>query len=186
VEPREAAGVVSREAARLERLVGDLLVLARLRQGVMEVSSEPVDLSAVAREAEERLRPRAQTAEVAVRVEVEGPAQVTADHGRTLQVVSNLLENAIRVSPSGGEVVLRAREGEIAVLDQGPGIPEEEIPRAFERFHLRSQAGRGSADGAGLGLAIVRELTEAMGGGVTVGNVPGAGACFTVRLPPRR
>jgi signal transduction histidine kinase len=182
VEPREAAAVVGREAVRLERLVGDLLALARLRQGVLEVAREPVDLAVVAREAEERLRPRAREAGVEVRVEG-GPAPATADHGRTLQVVSNLLDNAIRVSPEGGTVAITAGPGELQVADGGPGIPEADLPRAFERFHLRSRAGKGSGDGAGLGLAIVRELTEAMGGTATVENLPDGGARFTIRLP---
>ena len=182
VAPAQAAAVVGREAARLERLVGDLLALARLRQGVLEVRSEPVDLAAVAREAEERLRPRAGEAGVKVRVEG-GPAPATADHGRALQVVTNLLDNAIRVSPRGEVVTIAAAPGELRVSDHGPGIPEPELPRAFERFHLRARGGNGSPDGAGLGLAIVRELTEAMGGTVAVENLPGGGALFTVRLP---
>jgi signal transduction histidine kinase len=182
VEQSDAAAVIGREAERLERLVGDLLALARLRQGVMEVRREPVNLAAVAREAEERLRPRAREAGVEVRVEG-GDAAATADHGRVLQVVSNLLENAIRVSPEGGTVTVGLAPGEVRVSDQGPGIPEGEIPRAFERFHLRARAGHGSQGGAGLGLAIVRELTEAMGGSVRVENLPAQGACFTIRLP---
>ncbi len=182
VEPRQAAAVVGREAERLERLVGDLLALARLRQGVMEVRSEPVDLAAVAREAEERLRPRAAEAGVSVRVEgSEAPA--TADHGRVLQVLTNLLDNAIRVSPRGGTVVLRAAPGQVEISDEGPGIPPDELPHAFERFRLRARAGRGSPDGAGLGLAIVRELSEAMGGSAKVENLPAQGARFTIRLP---
>jgi len=182
VAAADAAPVIGREAQRLERLVGDLLALARLRQGAMEVRSEPVDLAAVAREAEERLRPAA--AEAGVEVRVEGAdATATADHGRTLQVVSNLVENAIRVSPEGGTVTVEAAPGRIVVSDEGPGIPEEEIPRAFERFHLRARAGRGSEDGAGLGLAIVRELSEAMGGSVEVENLSAQGARFTVTLP---
>jgi len=182
VEPRQAAAVVGREAARLERLVGDLLALARLRQGVLEVRSEPVDLAVVAREAEERLRPRAQEAEVRVRLEG-GEAGARADHGRTLQVVTNLLDNAIRVSPRGGQVTISVAAGELRVADQGPGIPEAELPRAFERFHLRTRAGNGSSDGAGLGLAIVHELTEAMGGSAAVENLDGGGAIFTIHLP---
>ncbi len=184
VEPRQAAAVVGREAARLERLVGDLLALARLRQGVLEVRVEPVDLAVVAREAEERLRPRAQEGGVAVRIEG-GEAPARADHGRSLQVVTNLLENAIRVSPAGGEVTVAVAPGEVSVADRGPGIPEDELPRAFERFHLRGRAGSASPDGAGLGLAIVRELTEAMGGTATVANAPAGGAVFTIELPAR-
>jgi len=149
---------------------------------VMEVRSEPVDLAAVAREAEERLRPQAAAAGVTVAVEG-GAAPATADHGRALQVVSNLLENAIRISPEGSAVTLAAAPGAISVGDEGPGIPPEELPRAFERFHLRARAGHGSPEGAGLGLAIVRELSEAMGGSVEVENLPARGARFTVRLP---
>jgi signal transduction histidine kinase len=182
IEPRQAAAVVGREAERLERLVGDLLALARLRQGVMEVRREPVDLAAVAREAEERLRPRAGEAGVTVRVEG-GSASAGADHGRVLQVVTNLLDNAIRVSPEGGIVRIVVSSGAIEVSDEGPGIAVEEIPRAFERFHLRARTEHGSADGAGLGLAIVRELSEAMGGSATVENLPAHGARFTIRLP---
>jgi signal transduction histidine kinase len=184
VAPREAAQVVGRESARLERLVGDLLALAKLRQGVLEVQHEPVDLGAVVREAEERLRPQAMAAGVEVGIEPDGTAAATADHDRTLQVVSNLLENAIRVTPKGGRVVLAATPGIVNVRDQGPGIPEQDLPRAFERFHLRRRHGRGSPDGAGLGLAIVRDLTEAMGGQGEVENVEGGGAGFTVRLRP--
>jgi len=184
VEPRAAAAVVGREAERLERLVGDLLALARLRQGVLEVRREPVDLAAVAGEAEERLRPRAAAAGVGLAVEA-GPAAcaATADHGRVLQVLSNLVENAIRVSPPGGTVRIDAAPGRLTVADQGPGIPPEEIPRAFERFHLRARAGHNSDDGAGLGLAIVGELTEAMGGSVAIENLPAGGVVFTVQLP---
>jgi signal transduction histidine kinase len=182
IAPAEAAAVVGREAARLERMVGDLLALARLRQGVLEVRSEPVDLAVVAREAEERLRPAAREAGVEVRVEG-GPGAATADHGRALQVVTNLLDNAIRVSPRGGAVTVAVAPGELRVSDRGPGIPEAELPNAFERFHLRARTGNGSPEGAGLGLAIVRELTEAMGGSAGVENLDGGGASFTVRLP---
>ncbi|HEX5525721.1 MAG TPA: HAMP domain-containing sensor histidine kinase [Solirubrobacterales bacterium] len=180
LEPRQAATVVAREAGRLERLVGDLLALARLRQGVLEVRRERVDLAAVAREAEERLRPRAREAGVEVRLTGDGGAE--ADHGRTLQVVTNLLDNAIRVSPRGGTVAIAVVPGAVQVSDEGPGIPPEELPHAFERFHLRSRVG-GSPDGAGLGLAIVSELSTAMGGTATVENRPNAGAQFTVTLP---
>ena len=182
VESRQAAGVIGREAGRLERMVGDLLALARLRQGVLEVRREPVDLAAVAREAEERLRPRAQQAGVRVTVQG-GTALASADHGRALQVVSNLLENAIRVSPEGETVTVAVAPGLIEVSDRGPGVPVEDMPRAFERFHLRMRSGRGSVEGAGLGLAIVRELTEAMGGRASVAEAPQGGARFTVRLP---
>jgi two-component system sensor histidine kinase BaeS len=183
LEPVQAAAVITREASRLERLVGDLLALARLRQGALEVRREAVDLGAVAHEAEERLRPRA--AEAGVQVRVDGAGGAEADHGRVLQVVTNLLDNAIRVSPRDGTVTIAVADGQVRVADEGPGIPSEELPRAFERFHLRSRSGRNSPDGAGLGLAIVSELSTAMGGSATVENRPNAGAQFTVNLPLR-
>jgi two-component system sensor histidine kinase BaeS len=183
VGPQDAARVIEREARRLERLVGDLLALAKLRQGVLEVRHEKVDLAAIARETEERLRPQANAAGVELRITPNGRARATGDHERVLQVASNLVENAIRVSGRGSEVTLSAKPATLRVVDQGPGIPEEDLPHAFERFRLRRRYGRGSPDGAGLGLAIVRELTEAMGGRVEVENLEAGGASFTVTLP---
>ena len=175
--------MIGREAARLERLVGDLLALARLRQGVLEVEREPVDLGAVAREAEERLRPRARAAGVEVRVEG-GAAPATADHGRTLQVVSNLSRtrsgSARRAAPS----TLAVGPGELRGRRPGAGYPAGgDPPRLRALPPARAAPARGSPDGAGLGLAIVRELSEAMGGSVAVENLPARGARFTVRLP---
>jgi signal transduction histidine kinase len=183
VEPAVAAEVVGREADRLARLVGDLLALAALEQGVLDVLAENVDLAEIAHDAERRLRPQAASHGVAVSVDAEGAAPAHADPDRTLQVVSNLLENAIRVTPSGGSVTVRVRPGELVVGDTGPGIPAEDVAHAFDRFHLRRRHGRGSPDGAGLGLAIVRDLTEAMGGSVSLTSEPGHGASFTVSLP---
>ncbi len=183
LDARSAAAVVSRESKRLERLVDDLLALAKLRQGVLEMRSEPVDVAAVLGEAEDRLRPQAEEAKVVLAIERGRDGSVTADHGRVLQVATNLIENAIRLTPEGGQVTATACDDGFTIADQGPGIPPEELPHAFERFHLRDRLGQGSASGAGLGLAIVRELTEAMGGSVAVESPPGEGARFTVRLP---
>jgi len=185
VDPQTAASVVGREADRLGRLVGDLLALVKLEQGVLDIRSEPVDLAEAAHEAERRLRPQATASDVKVVVQADGGADTaTADADRVVQVVSNLVENAIRVTPAGGTVTVSAAPGAITVSDTGPGIPAEDLEHAFDRFHLRRRHGRGSPDGAGLGLAIVRELTEAMGGSVAVESSPGAGATFTVSLPP--
>jgi signal transduction histidine kinase len=183
LEPGEAAVVIARESKRLERLVDDLLALARLRQGLLEFRSEPVALGEVLREAVERLRPQADGAGVALELDPAGGGTVSADHGRVLQVATNLIENAIRVTPEGGRVRASCDGDAFTIADSGPGIPPGELDRAFERFHLRDRLGRGSAGGAGVGLAIVRELTEAMGGAVAVESPPGEGARFTVRLP---
>jgi signal transduction histidine kinase len=190
VDPQTAATVVGREADRLGRLVGDLLALVKLEQGVLDIRSEPVDLAEAAHEAERRLRPQAVAGEVTVAVEVangageRGRIVATADADRVVQVLSNLVENAIRITPADGSVTVTVAPGMVTVADTGPGIPGEDLEHAFDRFHLRRRHGRGSPDGAGLGLAIVRDLTEAMGGSVAVESAPGAGATFTVRLPP--
>ena len=100
-----------------------------------------------------------------------------------LQVVSNLVDNAVRVTPRGGRVTIETAPGQVRVSDTGPGIPAADLPHVFERFHLRRVRGMGSPDGSGIGLAIVRELTEAMGGEVNVDGREGSGAVFTVTLP---
>jgi signal transduction histidine kinase len=98
-----------------------------------------------------------------------------------LQVVSNLVDNALRVTPREGSVTLRSAPGRIVVEDTGPGIPEEDRPHAFERFRLHDR--HGSSDGTGIGLAIVRELTELMGGSVEIQGAPGCGATFALTFP---
>ena len=183
MELPQAAGVVVAEAKRLERLVRDLLDLARLNQRSFAVSLQPVDLAELAEEAVQRHAPQAARLGVSLAAEGDGPAPATADPDRVLQVLSNLIENALRSTPAGGEVVVRAAAGRLTVADTGPGIAPEELPRAFERFFLYSRYARNRAVGTGLGLAIVKELAEAMGGTVTVESAPGRGTSFVVGLP---
>jgi two-component system, OmpR family, sensor histidine kinase BaeS len=106
-----------------------------------------------------------------------------ADPDRVLQVLSNLIENALRSTPAGGVVTVAAKPGGLTVADTGPGLAPEDLPRAFERFFLYSRHGTNRAVGTGLGLAIVKELTEAMEGSVTVQSAPGRGTRFVVSLP---
>ncbi len=182
VEPLEAATVIGAEAARLERLVGDLLELARLERSEFAVVPAPVDLAAVVAQVVERQAPRARELGVVLHADP-GAGAATADGGRLLQVVGNLVENALRVTPAGGTVHVAAAEAAITVRDDGPGIAPEDLPRAFERFYLHDRYGTDRSDGTGLGLALVRELTTAMGGEVVVTSTPGAGALFTISLP---
>jgi two-component system sensor histidine kinase BaeS len=100
-----------------------------------------------------------------------------------LQVLSNLIENALRSTPAGGRVTVTARSGELSVADTGPGLAADEVPHAFERFYLHDRHRTNRAVGTGLGLAIVKELTEAMAGSVTVESAAGHGTTFVVRLP---
>jgi signal transduction histidine kinase len=179
----EAAETIAREAARLERLVLDLLDLARMRRSEFSVRREPVDLGAVARECVARYDAQARDFGVSLEAAVTEPAGAVGDADRIVQVVSNLVENALRVAPPTGSVRVLASRGEIAVTDDGPGLAPEELPHAFERFFLYSRYGRERAVGTGLGLAIVKELADGMGGSVVVESEPNRRTTFIVRLP---
>jgi two-component system OmpR family sensor kinase len=186
VAPAQAGAVIVAEAGRLERLVSDLLELARLQRSEFEVRREPVDLADVAARAVERHRPRAAELSVAlVHLDEGRPGErVLGDGDRLVQAVSNLVENALRLTPAGGSVTVRSAGCSISVQDTGPGLAGEELARAFERFYLYDRYRSERPVGSGLGLAIVRGLVERMGGSVEVASEPGAGATFTVRLPP--
>jgi two-component system OmpR family sensor kinase len=180
----EATDTIRREARRLERLVRDLLDLARMNRREFVVHRERVDLGDVAREVARRYDADARTAGVALECLAAEDAPAIADHDRALQVVSNLVENALRSTPAGGTVRVRAEPGVLVVEDTGVGLPPEDLSHAFERFYLhdRNPDGRPRI-GSGLGLAIVKELTERMGGSVSVASERGRGTTFVVRLP---
>jgi signal transduction histidine kinase len=178
----DAAETISREARRLERLVRDLLDLARMNRSEFAVHREPIDLAAVAREAVRRYEGQARAFRIELSADTNGGAPALADSDRTLQVVSNLVENALRVTPAGGRVLVAVEPGELRVEDTGPGLRADELPRAFERFFLYSRYGAERKVGTGLGLAIVRQLTERMGGRVSVESEPGR-TRFVVVLP---
>ena len=179
----EAAETIRREAERLERLVQDLLDLARMRKSRFSIRREPIDLAVAAREVVGRYASQARSFEVELASETTETAPALGDGDRVLQVVSNLVENALRVTPVGGRVRVAAEPGRIAVEDDGPGLAPDELGRAFERFFLYSRSRGRRPVGTGLGLAIVKELTEGMGGSVTVTSVPGRSTRFVVRLP---
>ena len=179
-EPGEAARVIATESGRLERLVRDLLDLARMNRAEFSVQSEPVDLAEIAREAARRHEPTARGLGVDLRV-VADEAWVAGDGDRILQIASNLVENALRATPAGGSVTVEAGGARLMVSDTGPGIPAEDLPHAFERFYLYDKIGRDRLIGSGLGLAIVQQLANAMGGTVDVES-SAAGTRFTVTL----
>jgi two-component system OmpR family sensor kinase len=179
----EAAETIGREALRLERLVGDLLDLARLNQSAFSIHLAALDLTDVAREAIQRYQTQADAFDLQLELDSSGPAAAVGDHDRLLQVVSNLIENALRVTPPGGVVRVIARAGTLIVEDTGPGLLHDELPHAFERFFLHSRYGKERAVGTGLGLAIVKELIEGMAGSVSVSSDPGHGTRFIVCLP---
>ena len=187
--PDAAAETILVEARRLERLVRDLLELARMNRREFSVRREPVDLAKVTREAVSRHEATANGFGVLL-LAVTDEAWVTADADRVLQVASNLVENALRETPRGGVVTVRSGAGALSVSDTGPGLEAGDLEHAFDRFYLYDKYGRERPVGSGLGLAIVRQLARAMGGAVTVASVPGEGATFTLTLAsaakPRR
>jgi two-component system, OmpR family, sensor kinase len=179
----EAVATISAEAARLERLVRDLLDLARMHRTDFSIHRETVDLAETAREAVRRYHAQARDFGVTLEEFAPEAAPAVADRDRLLQVTSNLVENALRLTPPGGVVRVTAEPGVIVVEDTGPGLRQEDLPHAFDRFYLHSRYSSDRPVGTGLGLSIVKELTQGMGGSVDVESTPGRGTSFTVNLP---
>lgn len=173
------------EATAMARIVDNLLALARVDNGQLDLLLSSQDVTEIARRAADTC---AATADAAgVNLDVSGASvRAPADPDRLAQVIGNLLDNAIRVSPRGAtvgvNVSLEAGNARIAVHDEGPGIPLDQRDRIFERF-ARLDPARGRAGGAGLGLAISREIVVAHGGSLSVAPEPAAGSTFVVTLP---
>jgi two-component system sensor histidine kinase BaeS len=182
-EPDEAAETIAAEAARLERLVRDLLDLARMNRTDFSIHREPIDLAEIAHDVVRRYEAPARQFDVTLEAFAPTRSPATGDRDRMLQVASNLVENALRLTPPGGVVRVAAEPGAVVVEDTGPGLREEDLPRAFERFFLYSRYASDRSVGTGLGLSIVKELTQGMGGTVSVESAPGRGTRFIVRLP---
>jgi len=193
VPPEESAhvgGVLLGEAKRLERLVGDLLDLARLGAQDFRVEFAPVDLVPFVHAAAPVWQSRCATEGVSFRLEAGDTAIWThTDATRLRQVLDGLFENALRVTPSGAPIVLAARaQADAAVVevrDGGPGLRDEDLPVAFEQGVLFDRYRGVRRVGTGLGLAIVHGLVQRLGGSIEAGHAPEGGARFTVRLPPR-
>jgi PAS domain S-box-containing protein len=173
-----------RVGARLAQLVEELLDVSRIATGKLRLNLETFDLGDAAREIIERLRESAEAARCAIRLDAPGPVRGRWDRLRIEQVLMNLISNAIKYATGQPIHVSVAREGDTAVIqvrDQGPGIPESELARIFERFERAASARH--YGGMGLGLYVARQIAEAHGGTIAARNAPGGGACFTVRLP---
>ena len=178
-----AVNVIRSEAARLERLITDLINLARLDQHRFDIHPDAVDLSDIIRESADRHAARARELGVELRIDDGDAASLAvADRDRLLQAVSNLVENALRCTPAGGSVLLAADTGTVTVTDTGPGLAADELPHAFERFFLYRRYNGRRIVGTGLGLAIVRDLVHAMGGDIHVAS-SSAGTEFSIHLP---
>jgi signal transduction histidine kinase len=177
--------IIDRQSARLARLVEDLLFVSRIEAGTVQFEAEQVDLAGFLAETAEALGPEGRSR---VRVDVQPPgATVRTDPHRLDQILRNLVENALKFSPSDTlvrvEAMVRDDWFQLAVTDQGVGIPPEDLPRIFDRFHQVGQAMTREREGAGLGLYITKRLVEAMGGTITVASAPGQGSTFRIWLP---
>jgi signal transduction histidine kinase len=167
--------------------VDDLLTLAHRVENGLELLLVPVDLGGIAAEVAAQLRPLAEQGRVQLAVETPS-VPVVADQARVTQVVTNLVDNAVKYTGAGGSGVRvweEAGGGGLAVSDTGPGIGPEDLPKIFDRFFRLDAARTRARGGSGLGLAICKELVEAHGGRIWAESVPGAGSTFTLTLPGR-
>lgn len=196
-EPADAAQrrkfleVIDRHTARMERLVRDLLRLARLDAQQETADVHPTDVAALFRSASADLSERITGQELQIVIKVKpAAATIHGDQNKLHDALRNLIENAVNYSPRGGRIEMEAyADGERVVLtvgDEGPGLPDADLGRVFERFYRVDQSRTTDPGGTGLGLSIVRHLIELHGGKVSVSNRPEGGALFTISLPHRR
>ena len=174
------------ETDRMDTLLSDLLVLARLDAGNLAVYQKPFALATVIAETADRFTARVAAEEILLEINTPGKLVVCGDPERTAQILAALLDNALRYTPRGGRITITGRSGggwiEASVTDTGPGIPSEHLPRIFDRFYRVEAARTRSGGGTGLGLAIARDLARAQGGKLEAENTQKGGATFTLRL----
>jgi signal transduction histidine kinase len=184
-EIHQAAQVIFDESSRMSRLVQDLVALARLESGAADLQRAPLDLTALLQGVAEKFRPQVAQAGLRLRVDLEALPWGMGDADRLAQVFSNLVDNAIKYSPPGAEIVLQARQKdaavEVRVADSGPGVKPADRERIFQRFYQSD----GARPGMGLGLAITRQIVLAHGGAIRVEPGAQGGSVFVVTLPAR-
>jgi signal transduction histidine kinase len=187
IEQARLVDHITTSTERVLGLVNQILQLSRLREGLLAIEHRSVHLEAVLERALKELHPQAEARGLTLERDG-GPSglSVVGDEGRLLEVVVNLVGNALKFTPRGGRVCLRLAErddeAEIVVEDTGPGIAPDALPHIFDRYWQVP----GTQGGSGLGLAIVKRIVEAHGGRVVAESRPGEGARFTVQLPRER
>lgn len=183
----EFLGIILQEGRRLAKLINDMLDLARIESGRIEVEKKTTDLASLVATAVETIAMQANGQSIDLRYpRPDHPIMAECDPDRIAQVVVNLLSNAVKFTPNGGSVRVCLREEDndvfISVIDTGLGIPKEDIPNLFTRFYRVHRPGM-DIRGTGLGLAIVKQLLDLHAGSIDVTSTPGMGSTFTVRLP---
>ena len=186
-EQAQFLGIVDRNAERLLHLVGDLLFVAQVDAGSLNLEHADVDLSELARESVQSARPAAESKGVHLAVDADSPAPLRGDRARLAQLLDNLVSNAVKFTPAGGEVTVRVAQSTDRVVaevsDTGIGIPPDEQDRLFQRFFRTRAAHEAAIQGTGLGLVIVKAIAEAHGGTVSATSALGEGTTFRVDLP---
>jgi two-component system phosphate regulon sensor histidine kinase PhoR len=180
--------IIADETRRLSALIDDLMDLSRLELKRANLNVGPVDLTHLVTETMVGLKPRLDKAGLVLVVDLpEATAQVSGDRDRLRQVLLNLVDNAIKYTPSGGKITVRVirltEKARLEVTDTGRGIPTQELARIFERFYRVDKARTRSQGGTGLGLAIVKHIVELHGGHVGAQSEPGKGTTISVTLP---
>lgn len=199
---RQAATVIYTETSRMHRLVTDLLSLARLEAGTADLQRTPVDINLIAQTIVERSMLQATQMGIKLHTRLAEVPTMIGDGDRLAQVISNLVDNALKFTPQGGKVVvetgMQAGWIEIRVIDTGQGVQPEDRSKIFERFYQVEKSRKGGAGhGVGLGLPIAKQIVQAHGGRIWVesnlgnpsisdGSISGKGSIFIVQLPPAR
>ena len=186
-EQRGYLDVVDHNADRLLKLVDNLLFVAQLEAGELEVRASELDLAALARQSVAEAQPRAEANGIALTCDADAVVPVQANKGRMSRVLENLVSNAIKFTPAGGDVRVSVSRTDgvarLVVADTGIGIAADDQQRLFDRFFRTSTVAEQHFPGTGLGLYIARAIVEAHAGSITVRSEPGEGASFSVELP---
>jgi heavy metal sensor kinase len=184
---RAALGSLLEEVERLVAIVQRLFALSRLDAGEAQSERLPLDLAELAETTVDQMSLLTEEKGISLRCLTKEPVRVEGDRTRLKQVIVNLLDNAIKYTPDGGEIELAVWSANgtafIKVKDNGPGIPAAALPHVLERFYRADEVHSRDIEGAGLGLAIVQSIASAHGGGVSVNNAPDQGCQVTVSLP---
>ncbi|HML23480.1 MAG TPA: ATP-binding protein [Aggregatilinea sp.] len=183
---KRGLGVIEEEADRLTELIENLLAASKLQAEGMQLQLDDVNLRGIAEQAVERFQ--TQTGNHTLRADFPDDFPIICGDGTRLrQVVDNLVSNAIKYSPKGGKIVIKGtfddKHVQVSVRDEGPGLPEEELSRVFERFYRVNNALTNNAQGTGLGLYLANAVVKAHGGRIWANNNPSGGATFTFTIP---
>jgi two-component system sensor histidine kinase BaeS len=180
--------IIREEATRLEHLVDDLRILSLADAGELSLSPQTISPERLLQEVANLYRFQVQTKDLTLDLDIVLPlADLEVDPGRMTQVLTNILDNALRHTPAGGRVTLAARETlggvELSVRDTGPGLPADDLPRIFDRFYRADESRQRGDGGSGLGLAIAKSIVLAHGGQIRAESEPGKGLTVIITLP---